>query len=199
MPETKERDLWWAFLAGKPETEWNPPRKPKQTTGKGGRFRQGMRAFAHEDGLYEESTFAGSSQEVWRVKDEGEVELALRVDPIESLPTPSSTPAPPDLSLGDEPHTLPAVDAVITPTKPKVPTPTLLRLIDQVCCDPLLSSASRTLTFLSSENGSTSSDVLHPLDELSSNSRPAFPSFNGNACPVDIRPSIPSRGLHFCR
>ncbi|KAF8631586.1 hypothetical protein AX15_002336 [Amanita polypyramis BW_CC] len=29
MPDKKERDLWWAFLSGKPEREWNPPRKPK--------------------------------------------------------------------------------------------------------------------------------------------------------------------------
>ena len=30
MPDKKERDLWWAFLAGRPESEWNPPKKPKQ-------------------------------------------------------------------------------------------------------------------------------------------------------------------------
>ncbi|KAI0774052.1 hypothetical protein C8Q74DRAFT_1217954 [Fomes fomentarius] len=30
IPDKKERDLWWAFLAGRPESEWNPPRKPKQ-------------------------------------------------------------------------------------------------------------------------------------------------------------------------
>ncbi|TFK92826.1 hypothetical protein K466DRAFT_538980 [Polyporus arcularius HHB13444] len=30
MPDRKERDLWWAFFAGRPESEWNPPKKPKQ-------------------------------------------------------------------------------------------------------------------------------------------------------------------------
>ncbi|KAI0751527.1 hypothetical protein C8Q80DRAFT_1157788 [Daedaleopsis nitida] len=30
VPDKKERDLWWAFLAGRPESEWNPPKKPKQ-------------------------------------------------------------------------------------------------------------------------------------------------------------------------
>lgn len=30
MPDKKERDLWWVFLAGRPESEWNPPKKPKQ-------------------------------------------------------------------------------------------------------------------------------------------------------------------------
>ncbi|KIL70201.1 hypothetical protein M378DRAFT_156274 [Amanita muscaria Koide BX008] len=29
MPDKKERDLWWAFLSGKPETEWNPPKKSR--------------------------------------------------------------------------------------------------------------------------------------------------------------------------
>ncbi|KAH9927173.1 uncharacterized protein BXZ73DRAFT_49051 [Epithele typhae] len=29
-PDKKERDLWWAFLAGRPESEWNPPKKQKQ-------------------------------------------------------------------------------------------------------------------------------------------------------------------------
>ncbi|PFH51367.1 hypothetical protein AMATHDRAFT_59071 [Amanita thiersii Skay4041] len=29
MPDKKERDLWWAFLSGKPESEWNPPKKSK--------------------------------------------------------------------------------------------------------------------------------------------------------------------------
>lgn len=30
IPDKKERDLWWAFLAGRRESEWNPPKKPKQ-------------------------------------------------------------------------------------------------------------------------------------------------------------------------
>ncbi|PIL36928.1 hypothetical protein GSI_00618 [Ganoderma sinense ZZ0214-1] len=30
MPDRKERELWWAFLAGRPESEWNPPKKTKQ-------------------------------------------------------------------------------------------------------------------------------------------------------------------------
>jgi len=105
--------------------------KPKQTIGKRGKFQQGMRAFADEDVAYEESSYAGSSQEVWRIKDEGEVELALKMDPTESLPTPSGTPAPPDLSLGHDTQTLLSTSAVEAPTGPKVPTPTLLRLIDQ--------------------------------------------------------------------
>ncbi|KAH8830379.1 survival motor neuron interacting protein 1-domain-containing protein [Flagelloscypha sp. PMI_526] len=29
MPAKKERDHWWAFLSGKPDAEWNPPKRPK--------------------------------------------------------------------------------------------------------------------------------------------------------------------------
>ncbi|KAK2466097.1 hypothetical protein APHAL10511_001739 [Amanita phalloides] len=29
MPDRKERDFWWAFISGKPESEWNPPKKPR--------------------------------------------------------------------------------------------------------------------------------------------------------------------------
>ena len=29
MPDKQDRDLWWIFLSGKPEAEWNPPKKPR--------------------------------------------------------------------------------------------------------------------------------------------------------------------------
>ncbi|KAF8351591.1 survival motor neuron interacting protein 1-domain-containing protein [Amanita rubescens] len=46
MPDKKDRDLWWAFLSGKLETEWNPPKKPK--VHKAQRV-QSNRAFAEEE------------------------------------------------------------------------------------------------------------------------------------------------------
>jgi hypothetical protein len=46
MPDKKDRDLWWAFLSGKPEIEWNPPKKPK--VHKAQRV-QSNRAFAEEE------------------------------------------------------------------------------------------------------------------------------------------------------
>jgi hypothetical protein len=30
MPDKKEQDMWWAYLAEKPESEWNPPREAKK-------------------------------------------------------------------------------------------------------------------------------------------------------------------------
>lgn len=106
MPDKQERDLWWAFLEGRPESEWNPPKQPKQKKIKG---------------------FQASAQPE-HAHDEGEVELALRVDPTESFPTPSCTPVGSDdieeSTTSDESHTL--------AFKPRAPTPLLLKYIDQV-------------------------------------------------------------------
>lgn len=41
MPGKKERDHWWAFLAGKPDSEWNPPPRRNKPSAKFG----GMRGF----------------------------------------------------------------------------------------------------------------------------------------------------------
>ncbi|KAJ7068476.1 hypothetical protein C8F01DRAFT_979630 [Mycena amicta] len=43
MPDITQRDYWWAFLAGKPIDEWDPPKKAKK------RFQRGMRAFGDEE------------------------------------------------------------------------------------------------------------------------------------------------------
>ncbi|KAL0565201.1 hypothetical protein V5O48_016828 [Marasmius crinis-equi] len=48
MPNIQERTLWWEFLAGKPDTEWNPPKKVKNT--KQRKFGKGMRAFTPTEG-----------------------------------------------------------------------------------------------------------------------------------------------------
>jgi hypothetical protein len=47
MPDKKDRDLWWAFLSGRPEEEWNPPKKPK--IHKTRQRLQPTRAFAGDD------------------------------------------------------------------------------------------------------------------------------------------------------
>ena len=79
IPEMRNRVGWWAFIAGAPESEWNPPKKPK--TNKDRRFGKGMRGFPEEEGL------------------EGELES---VEAESSLPTPHGTPPPPDQLLEGE-------------------------------------------------------------------------------------------------
>ncbi|KAI0332409.1 hypothetical protein GY45DRAFT_1433094 [Cubamyces sp. BRFM 1775] len=142
MPDKKERDLWWAFLAGRPESEWNPPKKPKQP--KTSRWQQrnakkGMGAIAFADDLHENASLSYDAPDCGSVEAgpsstnfEVPVDAATN-DATESLPTPSGTPAPPevpaDISMTSE------LDAVTAPSVPLVciprePTPMLMQYID---------------------------------------------------------------------
>jgi hypothetical protein len=134
MPEKKERDLWWAYLAGKPESDWNPPKMPKQSPKpKASKRRRGMRGFADDAGSYE-----CPQQESWQ-NDEGEVEKVLRVDPVESLPTPTCSPEPPEASTSRADQLVGPSSTMLhvqrpTVLKPREPMPSLLKHIDQVRC-----------------------------------------------------------------
>ena len=90
-----------------------------------------MRGFPDDDEENASSLAAGVApqmpQETWHINDEGEVELALRIDPTESLPTPSGSPAPSSCAEVTGPQM--AVDANEIDT-PREPTPALLKLID---------------------------------------------------------------------
>ena len=100
IPEMKNRAGWWVFIAGAPELEWNPPKKPKAKKDK--KFGKGMRAFPDEKDL------------------QGELEGA---EAEASLPTPHGTPSPSDQFSEGESRTQ------------REPTPTILRLIDEVSLD----------------------------------------------------------------
>ena len=78
IPEMRNRAGWWGFIAGAPELEWNPPKKPKASKDKK-KFGKGMRGFVGEDldGGFEET----------------EAEAFL--------PTPHGTPPPSDHHSGD--------------------------------------------------------------------------------------------------
>ncbi|KAG6915663.1 hypothetical protein DXG01_010533 [Tephrocybe rancida] len=124
LPDKKEREYWWGFLAGKPESDWNPPKQPKQSA-----------AMRRLSGLTQHDTMNTPSktrwQESWQTNDKGEVELVLRADPSDSLPTPSGSPAPPELDrlAGSSTVLLPAQDVVIY--KPREPLPNLLGYLDE--------------------------------------------------------------------
>lgn len=161
MPDKKERDLWWAFLSGKPESVWNcPPRKSKKKN-KAKQYRQfaegKMRAWNdqehdhgehdddhegdHEDevcheGIQAERDVVKNDSETSNVaRDEGEVENALKIEPQDSLPTPTGTPAPSD-DIGFPKESGPSVSVIQEdaqePPTPREPSPQLLKLIDEV-------------------------------------------------------------------
>jgi len=121
MPDMKERALWWAYLTGKSETEWKPSKRSKKAW-----FQR--RPIDHDaviDG--QDSLYEHRPQESWQTNDEGEVELVLRVDPSESLPTPAGSPA--DLEDGAA-DTSCALEKAIS--RPREPRPCILQHIDQV-------------------------------------------------------------------
>jgi hypothetical protein len=137
MPDKKERDYWWAFLAGRPEAEWNQPKTQKRPK-KNAQDRQlrssRMRAFPDDDDDEQNASpmvtgvvASQMPQETWHINDEGEVELALRIDPTESLPTPSGSPAPSSCAeVAGQQMAMETNDIDI----PREPTPALLKLID---------------------------------------------------------------------
>jgi hypothetical protein len=132
IPEKKDRDMWWAFLQGKPESEWIPVPKSK---GKQKRYQasfRGMRAWLDEPPSRPE--YHESSQH----NDEGEVEQVLRGDPADSLPSPAGTPVPVPLEYLEEiMQPSPSGSGLCYTSadnehRPREPTTTLLKLIDGV-------------------------------------------------------------------
>jgi hypothetical protein len=158
IPEMRNRAGWWAFIAGAPELEWNPPKKPKADKEKR-RFGRRMRGFA--DG------------EDWEVGFEG-------AEAEGSLPTPHGTPSP-----SDQPPE-------IGSRTQREPTPTMLRLIDEV--RPPKTSGAKTNRFRV-ENLLPSAQVLHPLD------RNRFRSNKTDRNPreMDVLPPDPDRRLRLLR
>lgn len=136
IPDRKERDHWWAFLNGRPESEWNPPKKPKGQNKQNQRYgdstRDGMRGFPSEDDISSSPAQAVTSLPYGGANEEGEVELAISVDPTDSLPTPSGTPVPPDRTVEVRlAETSTSGTAKFTTMQPE-PTSTLMRGIDHV-------------------------------------------------------------------
>lgn len=78
MPDKKERDLWWAFLAGSPESDWNPPKKAKKMSKKH-RSSGHMSAYCDEVEVEYDTNNQQNcpeTHETWRINSEGDVELA---------------------------------------------------------------------------------------------------------------------------
>lgn len=177
IPDKKERDLWWAFLTGQPQSVWDPPKKPKQPKNNkrwGGQTQgsqgYGVDTLAYSDeaetsqhlsyALEDGRVFSTSSAEMWRISTDG-VELTSALNATTSLPTPSGTPAPPD-RLEEQAGTS-AGSSSLGAVLPPEPTPILTRQIDHVSyttdwhrCVRLTSCPAVCFA---------SPDVLHTLDQ----------------------------------
>ena len=133
IPEMRQRDCWWAFLAGRPESDWNPPKKSKSDASLRRRHYYGRYSSPDSDAAEN----LKSPQETWHINDEGEVKLALSDNFTESLPTPSGTPAPSERS-GEAVNHLSAVqDQNVPPILvQREPTPSLMAHVDQASQKP---------------------------------------------------------------
>ena len=89
MPDRKKREHWWEFLNGSSESIWNPPKKPKKQNNRNDRYGIGPSRV---------NTYSYGRDEV------DVLDYAVSMDPTESLPTPSGTPAPPDQHWKQRPH-----------------------------------------------------------------------------------------------
>jgi hypothetical protein len=126
MPDKKERELWWAFLAGKPESDWNPPKKLRKPNINAKKLQ------TYYSGQPDDSS-QGARQESWQNNDEGEVEQVLRVDPAESLPSPVGTPLSSDSfeNIGQLPPSSCFIPIKLA-FEPREPTTRILKSIDEV-------------------------------------------------------------------
>ncbi|THG98869.1 hypothetical protein EW026_g3398 [Hermanssonia centrifuga] len=136
IPDRKDREAWWAYLTGRPESEWNPPKKVKGQNARNQGYGRGMRAYSLETqiNLYQETQGAGPSREDVHMNEEREVEQVVAMDPTESLPTPSGTPAPPDRHPGTSAseQVFGEETNLMNITQPE-PTPVIMRHMDHVC------------------------------------------------------------------
>jgi len=111
--------MWWAFLCGKPSSEWIPRRKSKKQKGRAqiDEFGSSMRSWEEEEPS--EIVFDVAELEQQQPQnDEGEVEQALQLDPAESLPSPRHSP--------------PRIATTEEGLVPREPTTRVLHLIDEV-------------------------------------------------------------------
>lgn len=150
MPDKKERDLWWKFLAGLPESDWNPPKKPKKASLSKNRFSGHMRAFCDEPGVPHDKNVEqnhSDSHETWRINSEGDVELAA--DAPQSIDQPPQIGPVFSASTMGTPSVIDPLSNHIGhehPCSPREITPSLLRKIDHVRMEMLSNRVLAKLT-----------------------------------------------------
>jgi hypothetical protein len=136
LPEKKQREQWWAFLEGKLESDWNPPKAPKKDSRQMNSFGKGMRGFQDADDTdqFMDLPYDNAPRETWQFDDKGQLEKTCTADLSESLPTPSGTPLseiPSASSSLDQPFMSNTLLTDALPSRPsRKPTPTLLQHID---------------------------------------------------------------------
>ena len=164
LPEKRERDAWWAFVIGMPEYEWNKPAKPARSAKKRKKAKSKLRDTSPPSDVedtYEIQLHDQVIEEVYRVDEDGEVQLSNYTEPTESSP-PTATersPAYTDNGHADTNQTSIADghDQLMLDPKPREPTPTILSMLDNVCAEVFLDLKYASMIF---------SAILYPFVDV---------------------------------
>lgn len=142
MPEKKERDSWWAFINGRPEREWNPPKKPKKSKQdywndppRQQEYGTGAEDLKQYEVSYSEEVVVEATETVSDalvVNEYGEVTEDVDTEEVEaeiaagSLPSPLATPQPESRYKSTNYSSVNRIGG------PQQPTPRLLKAMDNV-------------------------------------------------------------------
>lgn len=138
MPDKKNRDMWWAFLSGKPESEWRPE-TTKDRSRKHQKSDQGTLSWTEADNIADDNAPDESNI---LPDNEGEIEHVPSMNAADTLPSSDGIPSPLPLeyleglsqpSSGVHKSGNPfALHLYEERFAPREPTTELLKLIDEV-------------------------------------------------------------------
>ncbi|KAI0308653.1 hypothetical protein OF83DRAFT_1288892, partial [Amylostereum chailletii] len=123
-PDKKDRDAWWAFLSGAPESVWNPPRTAKQ--GKQRRQQRGFQ-FGRGGAIELDSADRGLAAAGWEMVPPTKSAFSSGVrEEFVSDDNPQTLRADAGFSSGQ----LEPAASSDRPWEPREPTPSIMRFID---------------------------------------------------------------------
>ncbi|RPD66756.1 hypothetical protein L226DRAFT_452149 [Lentinus tigrinus ALCF2SS1-7] len=136
MPDKKERDLWWAFLAGRPESEWNPPKKLKQPKPTRWQQRNMKKGLAVREEAPDDAVLPYDVSDVHSESPRAPTGPPFATPSTTPRDLPLPSPLVPDPRAGElstsDPKLMDAEDGEILPLVylPREPTPALMQHID---------------------------------------------------------------------
>lgn len=166
LPDKKDRECWWAFLQGLPESEWNPPKRPKVDKERRRQHGRSRDTDASTEGWTPvhpppsepptagASATLGGAQTAWRgahlPHDYERRERLGAASGAFAVPETYSISMAPELPTRNPTYPTPEMTptpATANARKPPEPTPVLLNLIDHVRTLHAHMPAPRYLTF----------------------------------------------------
>lgn len=145
IPDKNERDLWWEFFAGKSESLWGQSRTSKRKNktrqlrehevsaeGKIWVDQDEVNEEQHECHLVDQPLALGESATSDMVVKESDAENGPKIEPQDSLLTPTETPTPLNIVADPGSSTFLTQELTEEGLSPREPTPHLIKLMDEV-------------------------------------------------------------------